>query len=225
MNRKKHFAFSGFVKKNGFYIAMVMFVAAGAIASYAAVMSIIDLPAAPEEQAKLIQNEPQQPVVVAPVPEPEPEPEKEPEAEETLVSVPEPLMPVYTRPLQGEVTNAFSGSELVKSATMNDWRTHNGVDYSAAVGDKVTAIYSGEVTRAEKDALWGNIIELKLETGYHVLYANLAAFDTVKVGQRISQGDILGAVGSTALVESGELPHLHLEVKSGSKFVDPESLF
>ncbi|MEG2939823.1 MAG: hypothetical protein RR829_06300, partial [Oscillospiraceae bacterium] len=119
MNRKKHFAFSGFVKKNGFYIAMVMFVAAGAIASYAAVMSIIDLPAAPEEQAKLIQNEPQQPVVVAPVPEPEPEPEKEPEAEETLVSVPEPLMPVYTRPIQGEVTNAFSGSELVKSATMN----------------------------------------------------------------------------------------------------------
>ncbi len=230
MNRKNNRTFRGFMKKNGFYVAMVMFVVAGAIASYAAVMSIIGAgaPTIDDPNAELVQSEPEKPVVIDPAPTvPEPATPDVPDrhAEQASADVYEPLAPVHVRPVAGAVAKAFSGTELVKSMTMNDWRTHNGVDYTAALGEPVTAVFSGEITRAEKDPLLGNLIELKLDSGYHVLYANLAAFNTVEVGQRVSQGDVIGTVGNTALIESAELPHLHLEVRSGDKRIDPETIF
>ncbi len=212
---------------------MVMFVIAGAIASYAAVTSIIGT--APTEdsepESELVQNEPETPVDILPEPEQEktdPVPQTPDDSEQTdeaSADVQEPLTPVYSRPVSGEMLKAFSGDELVKSETMNDWRTHNGADYAAAIGDPVYAVYSGEVTRAEEDPMLGFVVELKLDTGYHVLYANLAGSQDVQVGQRISQGEQIGTVGNTALIESAELPHLHFEARSGDKRIDPESLF
>lgn len=241
MKRKKKSTFRSFAKKNGFYIAMVMFVAAGAIASYAAVMNLVGGAPTVEPETEIVQNEPELSVPLEPgTDEPEPKPTVQPEQAETILpadesepeqneqtaaEVQEPFVPVYSRPVAGSVSKPFSGDELVKSETMNDWRTHNGADYSAAVGESVYAVFSGEVTRAENDPLIGNLVELKLDTGYHVLYANLAAFDTVEVGQRVSQGDLIGTVGTSALIESAELPHLHFELRSGDKRLDPESLF
>ena len=43
----------------------------------------------------------------------------------------------------------------------------------------------------------------------------------VRVGDSVSAGDVIGAVGETALLESGEEPHLHFAVYSGSTPVDP----
>ncbi len=220
------------MKKNGFYAAMILFVIAGAIASYAAVTSLLGAAAPdPDPDAQLVHNEPEVKLpVTEPEPpaepvEPEPAPVMQPEESEPVSSAPDPLIPVYTRPVSGAVSQPFSGTELVKSETMNDWRTHNGADYTAAMGEQVLAVYSGEITRAEYDPLLGNLVELKLDTGYHALYANLAAFDGVEVGQRVSQGDVLGAVGDSALIERAELPHLHFELRSGDKRVDPETLF
>ena len=214
----------GFLKANGFYLAVAAFVIAGAGLSYAAVAKLAsagvtapeagDPPAAVEESAA-------QPTAPEPVAE-QPEPEAE-EAEAVVAA--EPLMPVYTRPLEGALVKPFSGDELVRSATMGDWRTHNGADYAASEGDAVTAVYSGEVLSAAADDLLGNTVVLALDSGYTVLYANLGAWNGLRAGDRVSQGDVIGTVGRSALLESGEEPHLHLELRSGDTLLDPETLF
>ena len=56
------------------------------------------------------------------------------------------------------------------------------------------------------------------------VYANLSPQPTVKVGDHMEIGAILGAVGSTANAESGMAPHLHLEVFRGGESVDPIEL-
>ena len=56
-------------------------------------------------------------------------------------------------PLEGEVLTAFSMDELVYNPTLEDWRTHNGIDISAALGDTVLSASSGTVLSVEDDAL------------------------------------------------------------------------
>ncbi len=233
-NRKeKRNTLRAFLKKNGFYIAMVVLVAAGAVASYYAVMSLVTIPdvQSPSNNAEVSQPVPDQPIVVTPDPKPAPTPAPEPEPEPDIDDEPvsslteEPLLPVYTRPVSGGVQTAFSGDELIRSLTMNDWRTHNGADYSAQPGDPVVAVYSGEITRAELDPMWGYVVELALDTGYTVRYANLKDEAMVSAGQRVNQGDTIGLVGETAMLENGELPHLHFEARTGDKYIDPEALF
>lgn len=58
-------------------------------------------------------------------------------------------------PVNGDILEPFSGGELVKSETLNVWKTHDGVDISAEAGTPVKAMNKGEVTQVEKDALWG----------------------------------------------------------------------
>ncbi|NLC79278.1 MAG: M23 family metallopeptidase, partial [Ruminococcaceae bacterium] len=138
----------------------------------------------------------------------------------------EPLIPIYTMPVaSGMPVKGFSGGELVKNETMNDWRTHDGIDIETTEGAEVYAVYSGEILRAGEDPLWGYVVELKVDTGYTAVYANLTSDIRVKAGDRVSQGDLLGFVGTTAILENAEPPHLHFEVKSGEKYIDPASFY
>lgn len=60
---------------------------------------------------------------------------------------------------------AFSGNELVYSATLGDWRTHNGADYAAPAGESVTAAKAGKVVSVSEDALWGGVVEIEDANG------------------------------------------------------------
>ena len=221
MNKhRKELSFRGFLSKNGFYIALVVCVIIAAVASYSAVTSILGNLRNENDTAQ------QPPIQVAPVETTPVNPPKieddEPEDQETST---DPLVPVYSLPLEdGVVTNHYSDGELAKNETLNDWRTHNGIDIEAAEGADVKAIYSGEVVRAGFDALLGNVVELKLDTGYTVICANLGSVADIKAGDRISQNDIIGTVGNSSILENGQKPHLHLEIKSGDRYIDPLTL-
>ena len=130
--------------------------------------------------------------------------------------------PVYCAPVAGDILAPFSNYELVKNDSMNDWRTHNGVDIAADEGSEAVAVYAGVVSRTTQDPLWGGTVTLKLDTGYEVTYAGLGEI-AVQEGQRISQRQVLGTVGS-APAESKMPAHLHFEVKSGISYIDPEIL-
>ena len=122
-------------------------------------------------------------------------------------------------PVAGEIAQPFSGDELVYSATLGDWRTHNGVDYACKAGDTVSACKSGEVTAAATDALWGGTVEVKDDKGVVWKYCGLAA-PAVKVGDKVSTGDTLGKVGDLPS-ESKVGAHLHLECLEGETWLDP----
>lgn len=125
-------------------------------------------------------------------------------------------------PLSGQVVAAFSVDALTYNSTLDDWRTHNGVDIAAAAGTNVLAASAGTVLSVFQDDLLGTTVVLGHSGGYETTYANLQEQPTVQKGDKVSAGQIIGAVGTTALAESAEGPHLHFSVAKNGVSVDPE---
>lgn len=125
-------------------------------------------------------------------------------------------------PLKGETLAAFSVEELQYSQTLDDWRTHSGVDIAAEVGTQVLSACSGTVQRVWQDDLLGCAVLLDHGDGYETLYANLEDAPAVAEGEFVSAGQLLGTVGVSALSESALPAHLHFAVTLNGAPVDPE---
>ena len=132
---------------------------------------------------------------------------------------------VYTMAVAGSVNAPFSNGELVKSKTMDDWRIHEGVDIKAEAGTPVLAIADGVIEAVESDSMLGNTVRVIHTNGLRSVYANLGDEIKVKKGDAIKAGDTIGVIGESAISECLEPPHLHLEVISDGKHIDPLTLF
>ena len=117
---------------------------------------------------------------------------------------------------------AFSGNELVYSATLGDWRTHNGADYAAPAGESVTAAMAGKVVSVSEDALWGVVVEVEDANGVTWRYCGVAA-PAVKAGDSVTAAAALGTAGSIPAETSGDA-HIHLECVKDGAYLDPEGL-
>jgi murein DD-endopeptidase MepM/ murein hydrolase activator NlpD len=125
-------------------------------------------------------------------------------------------------PVQGAVTAQFSQDTLTYSQTMADWRTHEGLDIAAETGADVTAAQSGTVTAVYQDDLLGNVVVVSHSGDLATRYANLSS-TAVSEGDTVAAGDLLGQVGTSALLEVAEPSHLHFEVFSQGLAEDPLS--
>lgn len=128
---------------------------------------------------------------------------------------------IIVSPLKGEVLTAFSVDRLVYNPTLEDWRIHDGLDIAAQEGTSVLAASSGTVLSVEDDALMGTTVTLEHGGGYQTTYAGLQENPAVEVGDSVSAGQIIGAVG-TAPAEAAQGPHLHFSVEKDGDVVDPE---
>ena len=117
---------------------------------------------------------------------------------------------------------AFSGNELVYSATLGDWRTHNGADYTAPAGESVTAAKAGKVVSVSEDALWGGVVEVEDANGVTWRYCGVAA-PAVKAGDSVTAAAALGTADSIPAETSGDA-HIHLECVKDGAYLDPEGL-
>lgn len=223
-----------FVLGKGFYIVLLLCVATIGVSGYALVhnftakpaasspaggsASVVlpDLPQVPEEPTPVAQQE-----TPARQADPAPAPATGSDDPQPAARGQEPV--VYTRPVKGEVLRPFSVETLTLDPTLGDWRTHGGVDLAAAVGTEVLAMGPGAVAEVSQDGLMGATVVVDQGDGLRTTYANLAAKPTVKEGDTVRTGDILGAVGDTAIAESGLAPHLHLETRMDGQPVDPMS--
>ena len=131
---------------------------------------------------------------------------------------------VYVPALNGEVSVPYSGDELIKSKTMGDWRIHTGVDIAAPEGTKVCAIADGTVKDVYEDEMMGFTVVIEHKQGTESTYCNLMKGVVVKKGQQVKAGDVIGGIGSTAIAECMEAPHLHLELTNNDKQIDPMSV-
>ena len=122
-------------------------------------------------------------------------------------------------PLQGEVIQTFSMDSLSYNETTRDWRLHDAVDIAAQ--GQVRAVMAGTVTEIYEDDAFGATLVITHAGGYQTRYANLAADMAVTVGDEVAPGDVIGAVGDTALLESGSVPHLHFQVLLNGEPTDP----
>ena len=142
---------------------------------------------------------------------------REAQAEPAAVVTP----PVYTWPVKGAIASGFSLEVLAYDETMGDWRTHSGVDIAAEQGTRVLAMSSGMVRRVYADDLMGTTVVIDHGEGLVSYYHNLSKSPTVAEGDSVVTGTVIGAVGDTALAESGRPAHLHLEVSLDGRPVDP----
>jgi murein DD-endopeptidase MepM/ murein hydrolase activator NlpD len=100
---------------------------------------------------------------------------------------------------------------------LQNWRAHNGVDYSAPVGTPVRVVGDGIVELAGRQNGYGNVVQVLHASGRSTLYAHLSRVD-VRTGQRVEQGQSIGAVGATGWATG---PHLHFEFRVNGLFQDP----
>ena len=102
---------------------------------------------------------------------------------------------------------------------------HRGLDMAAAQGEPIYATRAGKVLTAEFDYSWGNYVVIQHEDGTTALYAHQQQY-LVKAGDNVSQGQVIGQVGSTG---NSTGAHLHVELcldssLSQDKLVDPQLL-
>ena len=91
---------------------------------------------------------------------------------------------------------------------------HRAIDYAASAGTPVRSVGDGTVTVAGWNGSYGNFITVRHNGTYSTNYAHLSGY-AVKAGQRVTQGQTIGYVGSTGFSTG---PHLHYEmVKNGVK--------
>lgn len=127
----------------------------------------------------------------------------------------------FIYPVFGEVTFNYSQDKLVYSKTLEEWRTHSGIDVAADRGTPVKAVADGVVSEVKSDPRFGITVIIDHQNGIKTVYANLAGDDMVSPNQKVKQGDVIGSVGNTAAFESVEQTHLHFEVLKGNAPVNP----
>lgn len=137
------------------------------------------------------------------------------------VDVPTPK-PTFVVPLEEySVGQSAALDKLVYSSTLNQWRTHNGIDLIAAAGAQVKCVASGTVEKVESTTLEGTVITIAHADGLVSIYKGLSDQVAVKEGDSVTSGDVIGTVADTMMIEQREGAHLHLEMKLAGKYVDP----
>ena len=127
----------------------------------------------------------------------------------------------YVWPVQGDVVMPYAVQTLLYDSTMADWRTHAGIDIACELGEQVLASAPGIVVSVVEDELYGTTVEIDHGSGLVSCYANLAETPAVDVGDTVQVGDVIGAVGESALCEVGEAYHLHFAMKLNGQSADP----
>ena len=100
-------------------------------------------------------------------------------------------------------------------------RFHEGMDFTAPIGTPVLATGDGEVLETQSTGAQGVRVVIDHGQGYKTVYAHLDKF-TVKKGQQVSRGELIGKVGNSGMSTA---PHLHYEVHKNGKPVDPINYF
>ena len=123
-----------------------------------------------------------------------------------------PSLPVsFINPTSGIISSRF-GSRWGSS--------HTGLDIAGSTGTSIYAAAGGTVVYTNySNASYGNCIKISHGSGVETLYAHLNAI-YVEEGQSVSQGTLIGAMGSTG---NSTGPHLHFEVRYNGSALNPEN--
>lgn len=125
---------------------------------------------------------------------------------------------IWPCPSSTYVTSAFGMRE---HPLFGDERPHSGIDISGSAGSEVLAADSGTVAVATYSSSYGNYVTIYHSNGDYTLYAHMSSL-AVTAGQNVTQGDVIGYVGSTGWATG---PHLHFEIRVNGSTVDPLSYF
>lgn len=96
-------------------------------------------------------------------------------------------------------------------------RMHSGMDFAAARGTPILATADGTVTFAGWSGAYGNLVKIRHPLGFETRYAHQNSLN-VEVGQKVSRGDVIGAMGTTGRSTG---VHLHYEIRRNGQALNP----
>ena len=206
--------FGGFLKRNAFYLLIILCIAS--IATVIALAVTRNANSASQE-IDLVNNEPneQNPNEQTNAGEQNP-PEQEPEPVQKTLT--------FIMPTNGEIARDYSDTLLVWSSTLKQYSTHLGTDFTSTDGN-VFASADGAVKEVGYNALDGNYIVLTHGDGYVTKYMSLETLPTLKVGTQVKQGELIGKMSSTQGSESKDGNHLHFEMYKNNAQINPVDVF
>ena len=117
------------------------------------------------------------------------------------------------RPISGTITSRFGVRSSIRSSA------HTGLDISAPTGTAIKAAASGTVSFAGWKGSYGYMIVVSHGNGVQTYYAHCSKL-YASVGQSVSQGETIAAVGSTG---NSTGPHLHLEIRVNGVAYNPQN--
>ena len=134
---------------------------------------------------------------------------------------------LFDLPVSGKLTGKHDPTIQVYNNTMGDYRVHLGVDIATAANAPVYAAADGKVEKVWNDAMMGSCVAVAHGNETVSIYKNLSKTlaDGIAVGAEVKQGQKLGTVGDTAVVEMADEPHLHFEMTVKGLSVDPLDYF
>ncbi len=141
---------------------------------------------------------------------------------ETTEAAPAPKRFSLKKPVAGEVLAEVAVDHLAYNETTRDWRTHEGMDLAAQLGEEVCAAADGVVYTIYEDEQLGMTVVLHHADGYSTHYSNLSQEIPVSVGDSLQAGETLGTVGQTACIENGAEAHVHFALYRNNDPVDPQ---
>jgi murein DD-endopeptidase MepM/ murein hydrolase activator NlpD len=120
------------------------------------------------------------------------------------------LLPeTYSMPCDGYLTSHFGPRGNI---------THPGVDLSLKTGDTVRSVWDGIVRYARPNrGGYGNLIIIRHHNGLETYYAHLDSI-IVNVGDVVTKGQMVGAMGATGRVTGS---HLHFELRQNGTPINP----
>ena len=129
----------------------------------------------------------------------------------------------FTAPCMGTVTVTYSDTVLVWNSTLGQYSTHLAVDF-VAEDLRVLAVAGGTVKEVGYDALDGNYVIITHKDGYESRYFSLGDGVTLKAGDTVAEGDVIGTMSTTMAKESLDGNHLHFEMSKDGVDIDPLSV-
>ena len=115
-----------------------------------------------------------------------------------------------------------SGFSMRVHPISGNWKQHKGIDFAAATGTPIRASGDGVVATAGVQNGYGNMVVLKHWANYSTAYAHMSGFAPgIKKGVKVSQGDVIGYVGTTGWSTGA---HLHYEFRVANEARDPSTL-
>jgi len=127
------------------------------------------------------------------------------------------IMPVNSNKFGME----FSDGQLIYSKTLNEWRTHNGIDIIEKVGTPVFAVEDGIVKEIVSTSDEGIKITIEHRDGYKSVYSNLSTTKMVNLNDEVKKGQVISGIGKTSAFEYQEPDHLHFEMYKDGLLINP----
>jgi len=120
----------------------------------------------------------------------------------------------FIKPTSGRISSPFG---YRTHPVTGRYTLHAGIDIATSSGTTVVASRNGKVVSAGYSGSYGNLIVISHGNGFETAYAHLSSIN-VRVGDTVSQGQMIGKVGTTGRSTG---PHLHFEVRINGTPVNP----